>query len=67
MSRLQSILLPIATVTVALLLHYAILQWLNMPVVKKSATTSACAEVISDDSAFSCDKMPKKYHTVWVQ
>ena len=38
----------------------------SLPTVSISNSTGECVEVVPDDK-WSCENLPKKYHTVWVK
>lgn len=46
------------------------INWnLSMPEVQMSHSTGECVKVINytEDTKYSCENMPSKYHHVWVQ
>lgn len=58
-----SALCVFAYITMFLIAIGLIKSFLDIPVVYRSNASGECIRV--DDPKFSCNSLPKKYHTIW--
>lgn len=50
-----------------LLVLLGVRYYLDLPTVYESYSTQECVKVETPDGPGSCERLPKKYHHVWVQ
>ena len=50
-----------ATATLAI-----VIGCIMIPIVEVSHSTGNCVRVVSNDASYSCDNLPTRYDTVWV-